>query len=78
MVARSKSVEIGAIRLRLPTPEDLIIMKAIAHRSKDLGDIQTIAASHPDLDRERIRFWVEQFGEALDMPDLWNEILKLL
>jgi len=78
MVERSKLLEIGALKLRLPTPEDLIIMKAVAHRPKDMADIQAIAASHPDLDRERIRLWVGQFGEALDLPELWKEIEKLL
>jgi len=78
MVERSKLLEIGTLKLRLPTPEDLIIMKAIAHRPKDLADIQAIAASHPALDQDRIRFWVEQFGEALDLPGLWKEIAKLL
>ena len=78
MVARSKLLEIGALKLRLPTPEDLIIMKAVAHRPKDLADIQAIIASHPDLDRDRICFWVEQFGEALNLPELWKEIEKLL
>ena len=78
MVERSRIIEIGVIKLRLPTPEDLIIMKAIAHRPKDLADIQAIANSHPSLDKERIRFWVEQFGEALDLPELWKEIAKLL
>jgi predicted nucleotidyltransferase len=74
MVDRSVLVDIGPIKLRLPTPEDLIILKAVAHRTKDLADIQAIASSHPVLDKERIRFWVEQFGEALDMPDLWETI----
>lgn len=78
MVERSSMVDVGAIKLRLPTPEDLIIMKAVAHRPKDLGDIQAIAASHPDLDKERIRSWLEQFGEALDLPGLWEEIARLL
>ena len=78
MVERSSLFEIGPVKLRLPTPEDLIIMKAVAHRPKDLEDIRSIANSHPTLDRERIRFWVEQFGEALDLPGLWEEILKLL
>jgi predicted nucleotidyltransferase len=78
MVERSSMVDVGAIKLRLPTPEDLIIMKAVAHRPKDLSDIQAIAASHPDLDKERIRSWLEQFGEALDLPGLWEEIARLL
>lgn len=78
MVERSALMEVGQLQLRLPTPEDLIVLKAIAHRPKDLGDIQAIAASHPDLDKERLRFWVEQFGVALDMPELWESISKLL
>jgi predicted nucleotidyltransferase len=78
MVERSSMVDVGAIKLRLPTPEDLIIMKAVAHRPKDMSDIQAIAASHPDLDKERIRSWLEQFGEALDLPGLWVEIARLL
>jgi hypothetical protein len=78
MVERSTMVDVGAIKLRLPTPEDRIIIKAVAHRPKDIGDIQAIAASHPDLDRERIRSWLEQFGEALDLPGLWAEIAGLL
>jgi hypothetical protein len=78
MVERSITVEVGSIRLRLPSPEDLIIMKTVAHRPKDLADIRAIAASHPNLDRDRIRDWVEKFGEALDLPGLWLEIQILL
>jgi hypothetical protein len=78
MVKRSSVHAVGSIRLRLPTPEDLIILKAVAQRPKDLEDIQAIAASHPNLDIERIRFWVEQFGEALELPDLWDSISRLL
>ena len=78
MVERSRLLDIGAIKLRLPTPEDLIIMKAIAHRPKDLADIRAIAASQRNLDQERIRFWLEQFGEALDLPGLWGEVAGLL
>jgi hypothetical protein len=78
MVERSSMVDVGAIKLRLPTPEDLIIMKAVTHRPKDISDIQAIAASHPNLDLERIRSWLEQFGDALDLPGLWEKIARLL
>jgi hypothetical protein len=78
MVERSEIVDIGEIHLRLPTPEDLIIMKAIAHRPKDLADIQAVAASHPGIDKARIKDWVEQFGEVLEQPDLWETISRLL
>jgi predicted nucleotidyltransferase len=78
MIQRSRLVEVGSIRLRLPTPEDLIIMKAVAHRPKDLEDIQAVAASHPKLDKKRIQYWVEQFSTALELPDLWTMIEKEL
>jgi len=78
LIDRSEIVRIGGLAVRLPTPEDLIIMKAIAQRPKDLEDIRAISASHPDLDTERIRSWVEQFREALEQPDLWTRVLSLL
>lgn len=78
MVKRSKMMKIGPLNLRLPTPEDLIILKAVAQRPKDLEDIQAIAANHPELDRGRIQYWLEQFGEALETRDLWATISGLL
>ncbi len=78
LIERSRAVELASLRVKLPTPEDLIILKAVAHRPKDLEDIQAVAASHPDIDKERIQFWVKQFGDALDLPDLWNQISQLL
>lgn len=78
MVARSQNLKVGSIYLRLPTPEDLIILKAVANRPQDLIDIEAIAISHPNLDKDRVRFWVEQFGAALELPELWETISKLL
>jgi hypothetical protein len=75
MVARSQVHEIDeALKIHLPTPEDLIIMKAIAHRPKDLLDIQSIIHNHPHLDRERIQDWVTQFADLLERPELWDDI----
>jgi hypothetical protein len=73
-VERAVIHEVGSLKLRLPTPEDLIILKAVAHRPKDLLDIQALIGAHPKLDRRRIQDWVQQFAEALDMPELWADI----
>ena len=43
-----------------------------------LLDIQAIIESHPDLDRERIKYWVREFARALEMPELWDDIATLL
>lgn len=69
---------VGPLAIRLPTPEDLIVFKAVAHRSQDLLDIQAIIASHPDLDRERIKYWICEFVKVLEMPELWDDIAAWL
>ncbi|HJR81326.1 MAG TPA: nucleotidyl transferase AbiEii/AbiGii toxin family protein [Anaerolineales bacterium] len=66
------------LQVRLPTPEDLIIMKAIAHRPIDLEDIRTLAMKYINLDLDRIKFWIRDFGEALDAPQLWDQIEHVL
>ncbi len=78
MVERGTTKSFAGLSIRLPTPEDLIIMKAIAHRPKDLEDIRTIADKYPNLDRNRIEQWVRSFGDALELPDLWDQVKSLL
>ncbi len=78
MVDRAKTQSFAGLSVRLPTPEDLIIMKAIAHRPKDLDDIRTIADKYPGLDKNRVMEWVKSFGDALELPDLWAQIRNLL
>jgi hypothetical protein len=77
VVTRSQLHDAGILSVRLPTPEDLIIMKAVAHRPQDLIDIQTVIDSHPDLDIDRIKHWVTSFADALEIPDLWTDIEKM-
>jgi predicted nucleotidyltransferase len=78
VVERGSIQSFGNLAIRLPTPEDLIIMKAVAHRPKDLEDIRMIVQSQAHLDTKRIKHWVLSFGEILDMPDLWGQIESLL
>ncbi len=78
LVARSQLYQIGDLSLRLPTPEDLVILKAVAHRPKDLLDITEIVRSHPDLDRSRIEAWVQDFAALLELPQLWEDVRPLL
>lgn len=77
-VERSTIHKIGSLSVRLPTPEDLIILKAVAHRPKDLLDIQAIVESHPNLDHARIEQWVKSFAEVLETPELWGQINEIL
>ncbi|HJS18340.1 MAG TPA: DUF6036 family nucleotidyltransferase, partial [Anaerolineales bacterium] len=40
VVERGILYDAGPVIIRLPTPEDLVILKAVAHRPKDLQDIR--------------------------------------
>jgi len=70
--------DIGGISLPLPVPEDLIIMKAVAHRPRDMADIESILDAHPKLDRRRVRRWVHEFSTALDIPEILQDLNALL
>ncbi len=78
MVERSVVKFFANISARLPTPEDLIIMKAIAHRPKDIEDIRTIVDKFPNLDQHRIERWVKDFAQLMETPELWGQIEKIL
>lgn len=79
VIERSSTREFdNFLQIRLPTPEDLIIMKAIAHRPKDLEDIRNLSRKYPDLDVARIELWVKQFSELLELPELWIQIKRIL
>ena len=74
MVERGIVKSTSTLSIRLPTPEDLIIMKAVAHRPKDLEDIRTIIDKNPNMDIHRIRQWVKSFADVLETPSLWTDI----
>ncbi len=77
-VERSQEYQAGTLTIRLPTPEDLIILKAVAHRPKDMLDIASIISTQEHLDEKRIAFWVQQFADLLETPEIWLDIEQLL
>ncbi len=77
-VARSRRVVVGGVALPLPSPEDLIIMKAIAPRARDQGDIEALLDAQPKLDLRRIRRWVRELSRAMDKPDVARELERIL
>jgi hypothetical protein len=77
-IQRAVPREVGGFRLPLPTPEDLIVMKAVAGRPRDLSDIEGILATHTKLDLPRIRRQVQQFAKITDRPEMLEQLAKLL
>lgn len=78
IITRARTLDIGLLKLKVATPEDLIIMKAIARRPKDIADIEAILNIEQNLDLGRIRFWVGQFADVLEMPELMEDLEKIL
>ena len=39
-----------------------------------MQDIYDLIQTNPDLDRKRIQFWVGEFAELLEQPELWDAI----
>jgi len=77
-VARAIWVELGGVRVPLPLPEDLIVMKAVAHRPRDLADLEAILAAHPKLNLRRVRRWVREFASVLSMPEILTDLEVLI
>ena len=78
VLERSSWIAAGDLQLPLPSVEDLIILKAVAHRPMDLQDITNLMEAHPHLDRKRIEHVVAEFAEALEMPEILRDVLAIL
>jgi len=78
MIDRAERVSFGNVTLPVATAEDVIIMKIIAHRKQDLRDIENIIRVHPQLDFERIKYWVHEFAVVLETPETDAEMLGLI
>lgn len=76
-IDRSRLIVMGDLQFSVVAPEDLIIMKAIAHRPQDFQDIRAVVRANPQLDVRRVRTQVQEFAKALDMPELWEDIAVL-
>lgn len=77
-VGRSQRHALGGLMLRLPRVEDLLVMKAVAGRPKDIQDMEGLLAANPDLDVAFVRRWVREFATAMSMPSLLDELEKVL
>lgn len=78
LIDRAEVFVINAITVKVATPEDLIVTKAVAQRAKDIVDIETILNVREDLDLSRVRSWVRQFADALETPEVFDTLERLL
>src|SRR5437764_10915178 len=78
LIKRAQEFKVHDVTLNVASPEDLIITKAVAHRRRDLIDIESLVQAHSDLDLARVRNWVQQFADVLEAPELINDLENIL
>jgi hypothetical protein len=70
-VHRAASVVLGDRAVRIVTPEDLLLMKIISDRPRDLADAEALARKRADtLDRTYLEPRIREFAESLERPEI--------
>jgi hypothetical protein len=78
VVARASIAKLGSVEIKLATAEDVVIMKALARRPRDMADIEAILDVQSGIDLGRIRHWLREFSSVLEMPEIHDDFERLL
>ena len=78
IVRGARKVEIAGVAIPLPTPESIVVMKAIARRARDIADIEGILEVHDRLDLDWVRARLTEFDQALGRTELLDEFNRIL
>ena len=65
-IERGKTVRLGAANVRFVSLEDLIVMKVIAGRPRDLEDVASVIRKNHRFDRVYVEQWLKEFDSELD------------
>jgi hypothetical protein len=78
-LGRATPVDFGGVHIPVVSVDDLIVLKAIAWRTRDRSDIERLLALHrKTVDTPSIRETVRQFYDALDEPERLKEFDALV
>ncbi|HXK20393.1 MAG TPA: nucleotidyl transferase AbiEii/AbiGii toxin family protein [Polyangiaceae bacterium] len=78
LIERASVRVVRGVSFRVATPEDIVIMKSLALRPRDIADIEAILEAAPELDLERVRSTLRAFTEALETDDFAGEFERIL
>jgi hypothetical protein len=75
---RSQRIDLGGASVPVISPEDLVITKILAGRSKDDEDVRGILRRHAELDLGYLRGWLTELDALLERADLAPKLETLL
>lgn len=76
---RRKTVKLYSVETNLPTPEDLILLKVIPGRPKDIADAESIAVRNSGkLDQRYLLNWARKLSDETEDARIYREIKRLL
>jgi hypothetical protein len=75
---RARALRVGARKINFAAPEDLIAMKILSGRAKDIDDVESLLVARPDLDTGVIRDTLRLAEMLLDQSDLLPAFEQLL
>ena len=71
LLQRRARAEVEGISAWIASPEDLILLKLLANRPRDIGDIQDILMVQGQLDDAYLNRWADELGVSAR----WSEVL---
>ncbi len=77
-LARRKLVDLDGRQTPLITPEDLVVLKLVAWRPKDQGDIDDLLLVVSALDDTYLRDWAERLGIRNRLDEAWRRAGRAL
>jgi hypothetical protein len=75
----SEKLLIGAVRVPVARPDDLVIYKAIAWRPQDQQDVERLLNLYGDrINLDRVRRIVAELATALEVPERATELERII
>ncbi|MDX2014142.1 MAG: nucleotidyltransferase [Myxococcaceae bacterium] len=72
------SLAFGRVRAPMATPEDLIVLKAMAGRPKDIDDAAALLTLHPNIRLSRIRARLDELSSLANAPEASQSLEEIV
>ena len=76
ILTRRSEHDIGGKRVYLVSPEDLIVLKVLANRDRDRGDVQDLLFMQGELDRSYMRHWCRNWVYCQPWTRPWQTLTR--